>query len=85
MVGSQRFGHCVEVGALGDEQGDADRFVQLFCSQGDYQALRRHGIDDAALGIDRFARDVHAALGSGQCPFWFTYRARIGVRDTAGQ
>ncbi len=85
MVGSQRFGHCVEVAALGDEQGDADRFVQLFCSQGDYQALRRHRIDDTALGLDRFARDVHAALGSGQCPFWFTYRARICVRDTAGQ
>ncbi|HEY4611160.1 MAG TPA: class I SAM-dependent methyltransferase, partial [Ilumatobacteraceae bacterium] len=39
MVGSGQFRHCVEVAALGEERGDADRFVQLFCSQGDYQSL----------------------------------------------
>ena len=53
--------------------------MQLFKSQGDYQALRRHGFDDAALGVDRFAADVVAALGTAEVPFWFTYRARIGV------
>jgi SAM-dependent methyltransferase len=79
MVASQRFQHCVEVAGLAEEQGDADRFVQLFRSQGDYQALRRHGLDDEALGIDRFSADVDAALGKAMHPFWFTYRARIGV------
>ena len=86
MIRSQQFRHCVEIAALAYETGDADRFVQLFKSQGDYQALRRHGFDDAALGIDRFAEDVAAELGKGEFPFWFTYRARIGVRgsDVAG-
>ena len=56
---------------------------KLFRSQGDYQALRRHGLDDEALGIDRFAAEVAAALGDGEHPFWFTYRARIGVRAHA--
>ena len=80
MVASQQFQHCVEVAALGSERGDADRFVELFKSQGDYQALRRHGLDDARLGVDKFSDDVHEILGSDDQPFWFTYRARIGVR-----
>ena len=80
MVASQQFQHCVEIAALREERGDADRFVQLFKSQGDYQALRRHGLDDATLGIDRFSDDAHAILGNDEHPFWFTYRARIGVR-----
>jgi SAM-dependent methyltransferase len=79
MVASQQFQHCTEVAALGEERGDAERFVQLFRSQGDYQALRRHGLDDEDLGVDRFREEVAAALGSGEHPFWFTYRARIGV------
>jgi ubiquinone/menaquinone biosynthesis C-methylase UbiE len=80
MVSSQQFGHCVEIAALGQETGDADRFIKLFRSQGDYQALQRHGLDDTALGVDTFSRDVRAMLGAAERPFWFTYRARIGVR-----
>jgi SAM-dependent methyltransferase len=85
MVASQQFQHCIEIGALDEERGNAERFVQLFKSQGDYQALRRHGLDDATLGIDRFAAEADEALGRSDRPFWFTYRARIGVRgaDTA--
>jgi SAM-dependent methyltransferase len=80
MVASRQFRHCIEIAALGEEPGNADRFVQLFCSQGDYQALRRHGYDDAALGVEQFSAVAHAALGDGDRPFWFTYRARIGLR-----
>jgi len=80
MVASSQFQHCVEVAALGAELGDADRFVQLFCSQGDYQSLRRRGFDDQTLGIDTLSATAHEALGAARRPFWFTYRARIGVR-----
>jgi SAM-dependent methyltransferase len=79
MVASQQFHHCVEIAALAEESGDADRFVQLFKSQGDYQALRRHGLDDSTLGIDQFDAEAHDALGPAEIPFWFTYRARLGV------
>ena len=85
MVDSQQFGHCVEIAALGVEQGDADRFIQLLQSQGDYQALRRHGVDDTTLGIDEFSSQVHAAFASARRPFWFIYRARIGVLDPASR
>jgi len=79
MVASGQFQHCVEVAALGEEVGDADRFVQLFCSQGDYQSLRRRGFDDHTLGIDTFSEAARQALGDEPRPFWFTYRARVGV------
>lgn len=80
MVASQQFWHCVEVAAVSAERGDSDRFVKLFQSQGDYQALRRHGLDDTTLGVDHFASEVRDALGESDRSFWFTYRARIGVR-----
>ena len=79
MVASGHFQHCIEIAALGEERGNAGRFFELFCSQGDYQALRRHGYDDTALGVDQFSIDAHSALGDEDRPFWFTYRARIGV------
>jgi SAM-dependent methyltransferase len=79
MVTSRQFQHCVEIAALGEERGNAERLVQLFRSQGDYQALRRNGYDDRALGVDQFAAEVEAALGTTVRPFWFTYRARVGV------
>ena len=66
MIASAQFQHCVEIAALGVERGDANRFVQLFCSQGDYQALRRHGLDDHELGVDVFADQVRAAIGSDE-------------------
>ena len=80
MVDSRQFHHCVEIAALGEERGNADRFIQLFKSQGDYQALQRRGLDDAALGVDTFGAEVREILGQTERPFWFTYRARVGVR-----
>lgn len=79
MAESQRFQHCIEIAAVSEERGNADRFVRLFQSQGDYQALRRNGIDDESLGVDRFAAEVHDILGAESRPFWFTYRARLGI------
>ena len=85
MIVSQQFQHCVEIAALGEERGDVERFVQLFRSQGDYQALRRNGYDDETLGVDRLSTEVHDALGTAEHPFWFTYRARVGVRSPDGR
>jgi SAM-dependent methyltransferase len=79
MVASQQFAHCIEIAALGAERGDATRFIELFRSQGDYQALRRRGLDDRALDVDVFAETTRALLGTSDHPFWFTYRARIAA------
>ena len=85
MIASGQFHHCIEVTALAEEHGNADRFVRLFQSQGDYQALRRNGVDDDTLDVTAFAAEARAALGTDDHPFWFTYRARIGVRGVDGR
>lgn len=80
MAASGRFSHCIELCAAAAETGDSERFVELLRSQGDYQTLRRHGVDDDVLGVEAFAADMLQRLGSTPRPFWFTYRARLGVR-----
>ncbi|MHB8294073.1 MAG: hypothetical protein ACYDH5_05490 [Acidimicrobiales bacterium] len=47
-------------------------------SQGGYQALRRHGLDDGSLGVDELARVVEHRLGDERRPWYFTYRVRLG-------
>jgi hypothetical protein len=78
MFASGRFAWCREVAMTSSTGGNADRFVGLLKSQGDYQTLRRHGLDDSALGVDRFAAVVHDRLGSEPHPWRFVYRARLG-------
>jgi len=82
----QASGHFVwstEV-ALGriDEAG-ADRFVDLLRSQGDYQTLRRLGLDDDQLGTTAFAAECGRAFGGRRRRWVFSYRARIGVTAPA--
>jgi hypothetical protein len=59
------------------DRGNADRFVGLLKSQGDYQTLRRHGLTDGELGVDRFTEVAHDRLGSDARPWHFVYRARL--------
>ena len=80
MAASGRFTHCIELCSSSAETGDGERFVELLRSQGDYQTLRRHGVDDDVLGVEAFSADVLGRLGSTPRPFWFTYRARLAVR-----
>ena len=79
MVASGHFSHCVEVGAMSVETGDATRLVALLRSQGDYQTLVRNGLDDETLGVTAMSDEVTAALGDDPRSFRFTYRARIAV------
>lgn len=77
MSRSGLFGWCREVAMTSVEDGDADRFVGLLKSQGDYQTLRRHGLTDADLGVDHFAATALARLGPDPRPWHFVYRARL--------
>lgn len=78
MAESGVFAWCREVVFAAADVGNADRFIGLLKSQGDYQALRRHGLDDAHLGVDRFAELVRERLGPRATPWRFLYRARLG-------
>jgi hypothetical protein len=81
MDASGRFAWCREVAMTSSTEGNADRFVGLLKSQGDYQTLRRHGLDDAALAVDGFAAIAHDRLGADLRPWRFVYRARLGFRS----
>lgn len=83
MVRSRRFEWCREFVLVTEESGNAERLVGLMKSQGDYQALRRHGLDDAQLGIEEFGRTAAAQLGDQPQPWRFTYRIRLGVSPAA--
>jgi hypothetical protein len=78
MVSSGIFAWCREVDMASQEEGDAERFIGLLKSQGDYQALRRAGLDDGDLGVETFALVARTRLGVKPRPWYFVYRARLG-------
>ncbi len=79
FVDSGHFRWCRDVEALQIDEGDAERFVALLLSQGDFQTLKKHGVDEAMVGVEEFEREVRAALGEGPRSFWWSYRTRLGV------
>jgi hypothetical protein len=82
MKASGRFRWCRELVMHSEEQGDAERLVDLLGSHGGVQVLLKQGWTRDDLGFDTFRQRVRHALGDGERPFWFTYRARVGlVRD----
>lgn len=58
-------------------EGGTERFVALLRSQGSYQALRRHGLDDDELGVTAFEQQV-SAIGA-PLSLSFCWRVRLGV------
>ena len=79
FIDSGHFRWCRDVEALQIDEGDAERFVALLLSQGDFQTLKKHGVDEAMVGVEEFEREVRAALGEGRRSFWWSYRTRLGV------
>ncbi len=80
MIASGAFEWCREIALAATEDGDARRFIDLLRSQGDYQTLKRQGLDDAALGVETFAAFIESRLGDERRPWRFVYRARIGFK-----
>ena len=84
ITASGHFAWCHELALHRAEPGDAGRFVELMRSQGDYQSLRRVGLDDQVLGIEQLAATSRRVLGRRTARWWFTYRVRLGVTPPAG-
>jgi SAM-dependent methyltransferase len=82
MSASSLFSWCREVVLSAAEDDDATRFVELLKSQGGYQTLRRHGLDDRDLGVDELDRIAHARL-PGLTTWRFMYRARLAFKPPA--
>lgn len=80
MIASGEFEWCREIALTSIEHGNAERFISLLKSQGDYQALGRHGVDDSTLGVDQFARLINSRLGARTRRWYFTYRVRLAFK-----
>ena len=74
------FAWCREVALASPSHGDATRFVGLLKSQGDYQTLRRHGLSDADLGVDRFEDLVRTRFTTQPQEWTFVYRVRLAFK-----
>lgn len=77
MRESGLFAWCREVALASSDEGDADRFVALLKSQGDYQTVRRYGQSDADLGVEHFEQVALERLGRRRRPWRFVYRVRL--------
>jgi len=80
FIESGHFRWCREIESMQVDEGDAERFVAVLLSQGDFQTVKKHGVDEASVGVADFEREVRAALGDAVRPFWWSYRTRIGVK-----
>lgn len=77
MRASGHFRWCREVAFHSVEMSDANRFVDLLRSQGDFQTLLKYGATEEDLGVSRLRDVARQSLGTEPRPMWFTYRARI--------
>ena len=80
MTASGHFCYTREIAAHSIETGDAERFVGLALSTSNIQFLLKSGVGELDIGLTTFRHQVRHILGDKPCPFYFTYRIRIGVK-----
>lgn len=61
------------------DEGNAERFVGLFLSQGYVQTLLKHGLSESEIGIDALRAAADQMLGETPQPWLWSSRIRIGV------
>jgi ubiquinone/menaquinone biosynthesis C-methylase UbiE len=61
------------------ELGNADRLIGLALSQGSLQTLLKQGVGEAEIGLDHLRAVATRTLGDTAKPWYFGYRARIGI------
>ncbi len=81
MIDSGVFRWCHEIVFHRVDQSEAERFVGLLRSQGDYQTLRRAGFSDDELGATRVEQIARRSWRGGTRPMVFSYRVRLGIRS----
>ena len=79
MRASGLFRFVTEIALHSQEEGDADRLVDLARSQSGTVELLNGGMSEDELGLTRL-REVAARRIPRPVPFWWTYRIRLAVR-----
>lgn len=79
MKESGRFRFTREFMLHHTDEGSASRLVGLVLSQGSVQSLRKAGLSDEEIGLERLRNDL-AALGGDEMERWYwTSRIRVGI------
>lgn len=61
------------------DEGSAARLLGLVLSQGSIQSLRKMGLSDAQIGLDRLRADLEAPGGDRPERWFWTSRIRMGI------
>jgi SAM-dependent methyltransferase len=76
---SGQFRYVREVVLHHVEKGNADRLVGIALSQGGVAGLLQSGWTEKQIGLDLFRVEAARTLGDVPCPWYWSYRVRIGV------
>jgi len=79
MQASGHFRYTREVVLHHVEMGNAERLVGLALSQGRVATVLKHGITEADAGITELRAVAQRVLGDDPCPWYFSYRVRLGI------
>ena len=80
MTMSNHFRYTKEIVLHQGDEGNADRFVGVFLSQGGIRSLLKSGHTEVELGIEAFRNQCHEMLGDKNRPWYWSYRVRIGIK-----
>ena len=79
MAGSGQFLHVKEILLHQVEPGSAERLVGLATSMGGVAGLLKQGLSAEKIGLTRLREAAERFLGSEPRPWYFSYRARVGL------
>jgi SAM-dependent methyltransferase len=80
MRDSGHFRYARECLVHGVEMGNAERLVGLARGHGSVGVLLRHGLSEAAIGLDTLRGAADRALGDEPRAWYFGYTVRIGIK-----
>jgi SAM-dependent methyltransferase len=80
MQASGHFRYVRQVWMHSVEMGDAARLVGIALSDASVGALRKLGMSDAELGLDRLREVAERTLGDQPVPWYFSYSVRLGIK-----
>jgi ubiquinone/menaquinone biosynthesis C-methylase UbiE len=79
MKASGCFRYVKEIVVHHLDNGNAERFIGIFLSQGGVMALLKNGLSEKQMGIDRLREIAKQTLGTEDESWYWSYRLRLGV------
>jgi ubiquinone/menaquinone biosynthesis C-methylase UbiE len=79
MQSSGSFRYTQEIVIHQTDQGNAERMLGLFLSQGSVMTLLKAGFREEQLEIDQLRKTIQAVLGDELRTWYWSYRIRVGI------